>query len=216
MLKKAIFAATLLLIVVSVAILNLERNTKLLIQYYWEDYWSLKTDTVIFVGSSTIARLNRNALFRCEPLRIRGFESSVTSDALRYMKTLPMDKIKSVVLYVGENDIAYGTSSIDAIKEFKHLLDYINTARAHVSDKEITVAILTLKNSPQRQTHHRQFEQFNAQLRRLNEANSNLVFVPLASIKSKAYYMSDGIHLNLKGYKLLNFWLNDFCDKNLP
>ncbi|GLR70920.1 hypothetical protein [Agaribacter marinus] len=211
MIRIFISAAALLLIVVSVAILNLERNTKLLIQYYWEDYLSLDAGATIFVGSSTIARLTQSALGHCEPLRIRGFENGHTSDVLRYLKTLPLDKVKSLVLYVGENDIAHGLSYVDALKELEYVLSYLESAKSDVTAEKVSIALLTIKNSPQRPIYHHQFEQFNVELEKIQHKYTNLHLIPLASLKASTYFLSDGIHLNSPGYGVLNNWINEFC-----
>lgn len=206
--KFKIFAISCLVIGTVIFFLYLEKNTKLLVNYWFEDVFTSEVVDTLFVGSSTIARLPIGSAPSCKSSVKRGFGYGKLSDVSAYLNFIPLSNITNLVLYFGENDIADGSTANEVITELYRLLDDLK-AMDHLN-----IAILSIKPSPRRAQFHPEYKEFNDLLADTLIKFPQVSIIPLHQLKETNLYQDDGIHLNEKGYSILNKWLEQFCTLN--
>lgn len=193
-------------VLLSFKILHTDSNTKLQIRYYFADRFLGAKARTLFTGSSTIARFPPLLAYECGEVSIRGFENGLISHVLSYLKQAPNNKWQTVVFYVGENDISYGSDLLTLNNSVQELITL-----AH--EKSISqIAFVSIKNSPARAQFHSQFKAYNQSLFERIEADQKIDIVPLHELISIRDYASDGVHLNKDGYNKLAKDVNRFCN----
>lgn len=208
LIKKLWLSVILIILISSVAILGAERNTKLQVQYWWQDRFAVNTPHSLFVGSSTIARFPVLMASACGYITVRGFENGLVSHVQRYLRFADTASLKNIVMYVGENDIANDASVDDLLLDVESLLQLTQ------NNSEQKVAFMSIKDSPRRARFHSQFAVFNQRLTEITSQYPHASIIPLHNIQSSAFYLSDGVHLNRFGYENLANYVNDFCNDN--
>ena len=167
------------------------------------------SNAVLFVGSSTI-RLwpDLQGDFPGVALLNRGFGGASFADLLHYMDRMVIPyHPRKIVLYCGDNDIAFGRSPGQVISSFKEFM-----ARVRAALPDTPIVFLAIKPSPQRWKMVNSMRPVNAKVRALAEQDPLLdyvdVFTPMLGrdgLPDPKLYTKDGLHMNAAGYAI---WKN--------
>lgn len=171
------------------------------------------SNAVLFLGSSSIRLWNTGASFPARNVINRGFGGATTNDVLQhYPRLLPRAKPSSVLVYVGENDLAGGAST-DTVS--RDVLSLIRRLRA--SYPAARIAYLSLKPSPIRWTLWPKMAAVNMTVAARSRA-AGFDYLDVAAsllandgLPDASLFTRDGLHMNARGYqrwtKLVQDWL---------
>jgi lysophospholipase L1-like esterase len=168
-----------------------------------------KDNLILFTGSSSI-RLwkNLNASFPNHNVLNMGFGGSEMADLLYYTDKLIIPfKPKQIFIYEGDNDLSFGRSPEQIIASADSILTLI---RQHLPKSE--VIFMSPKPSLKRWALKDKYEDYNKQLKHWTSKKHNVRFADLWTpmldndgIVMQDIFISDGLHLNEKGYSI---WTN--------
>lgn len=163
----------------------------------------------LLIGSSSIKMISPIHI-ECGNIINRGINNAILPDLILYTSLNYFKReYDTVILYAGENDIAYGKSAREAIELFQLLVD--NIVARKITRK---IIILPIKLSPNRRKNWREFTLFNEQLNKLAMQNKHIYFSTQSShTLNRSHFLSDGIHLNKKGYSAFLKEANNQCKK---
>ena len=144
-----------------------------------------------------------------------GFGGSSYAWCLRYFNTL-FDSIspQRIIFYAGENDLSQGLSVQQVFNDFRMLIEKVRDTFS-----KIKITVISIKPSPSRATLSEKFKELNAMYKKYLisiEGGTILdLYYPMLTsmghIKSDLY-LSDGLHLNRKGYEIWSYELKKFLD----
>lgn len=168
-------------------------------------------DLVVFYGSSTI-RLWKNLVddFPNYNTLNLGFGGAFIHSLDKYFDVL-FSKIqpKSIVLYLGGNDLTLGYSSSKIVDE---ILSFIK--RIHSKFPTADIYNISIKPSPERASQLDKIKMINHRLKTRTDSLEyfhQIDFYQSLILNNKIrkdYFLQDGLHLNSKGYKVLKNCLN--------
>jgi hypothetical protein len=155
-----------------------------------------------FVGSSTVHRWTTLAGdMRPWIVHRRGIDGA-TFDEIRhaFSNERGMRRPQAIILYAGENDIAFGGDADGAIADLRAFLK-VKTDRLG----DVPVFVVSLKPSPARWRYLGEQRAFNTAARAIAARRRDVHYVdvvPLMLVNGRpgAFYMPDGIHMNAAGY----------------
>ena len=161
---------------------------------------------VLFIGSSSIRFWKSLASDFPEVKTInRGFGGSEIGDA-----TFFADRIvapyhpRAIVMYAGDNDIADGDSPAHVRDDFAA---FVRKARS--LDSGVPIAFIAIKPSVARKALLPQIREANALVRRYATSEPGVtyldIFTPMLGKNGQPqaqWFVSDGLHMNRKGYAL--------------
>ena len=160
----------------------------------------------VFYGSSSV-RLWVHMREDLKPLYTLnlGFGGSTYAWCLHYFEEIFEDvKPSKLVLYAGENDITQGRAPLQVLADFKELIKAVKAKYP-----KVPLAVISLKPSMERAHLIPQFMELNELLSEyvIKELDAQFinVFSQMISLDDKPnpeLYMSDGLHLNKKGYTI--------------
>ncbi len=185
------------------------KENRLVFSYIVEDYLENTDANGLLLGSSTLANIHTQYLPSCINWSNRAVGNSQVEHTARYVRFSPRKKsVNRIVLYVGENDIAYGMTAEEAYVAFSSLV-------SRIIEKYPSANIFTLlvKPSPARVDHLEAFNDFNSRVVRMASETSSLSILNIMrDTQDTRLFGNDGIHLNVRGYMKLHFELNKVCD----
>lgn len=163
-------------------------------------------DATLFLGSSSIRLWDVATSFPGLHAVNRGFGGATTPDVLHYYNRLrPRAAPRSVIVYVGENDLSAGTLPEQVSRD---ILTLVRRLRADYPAARI--AVLSLKPSPIRWTNYPKMQSVN----RIVAAAAHDIgfdFVEVGEIllatdglPDASLFRPDGLHMNGRGYALWN------------
>ncbi|MDT0540263.1 cyclic nucleotide-binding domain-containing protein [Croceitalea sp. P059] len=165
-----------------------------------------QNDLITFYGSSSI-RLWVNMKKDLHPLHVLnlGFGGSSFSWCTHYFSEIFQNVNPSkIVLYAGENDLAEGKTPHEVLADCKELVDLI-----HQKYDAVELAFISLKPSVERTYLIPQIIETNLLLSKyiIGELNAQFinVFARMITTENRPrpeLYLSDGLHLNKKGYAI--------------
>ena len=184
---------------------------------YWSDIVEFKkldsiqqppAHPILFTGSSSFTRwTDVNSYFPGYVIINRGFGGSTLLDLIRYAYDVIIPyKPKQVVIYCGENDLAYSDSvtAQDVVKRFKTLFSIIR-----LNLPETIINYVSIKPSPSRINVRDKMIEANRQIRSFMKKQRNAgyidVFNPMldATGNTRAeLFLEDSLHMNPEGYAL--------------
>lgn len=175
-------------------------------QLYWLDVTEPAVHSGLLLGSSSIEYLPMDNLPQCMSWQNRGIGNALIEDIAHYIhwRMDGMD-VDIVVLYAGENDIAYGVLVDSAIAQMKALVNEIQARYPSAS-----VHILGIKYSPARKAVWPGFSQFNQSIAAWSLTQPKVVFYDTEKVKSDLF-SADGIHLTALGYSVFLSGLEAVC-----
>jgi lysophospholipase L1-like esterase len=165
------------------------------------------THPILFVGSSTIRIWKVNEAFPDLPALNRGFGGSETVDVLYYFdRVIAPYHPQTIVFYSGDNDLAAGKSAAWVVSDTRQLIDRIRTR-----EPQAKLVFIAIKPSVARWNLVGTMRDVNEQNRKRVEARAGDVFIDIGPKLLKPdgkpdadLFRKDGLHLNDKGYAILN------------
>ncbi len=161
---------------------------------------------VLFVGGSSI-RLWQTLAQDFPEHRVinRGFGGSHVADSVAFADRIIIPyKPKIIVLYAGDNDIADGKTPDQVLSDFKSFV-----VKIHKDLPTSRIAYVSIKPSLARWHLVDKIRTANQLIAEYSRANDNVVFIdiftPMLDDEGKPrkeLFVSDGLHLNAKGYEL--------------
>ena len=175
------------------------------IQQRYKNQINKNTKHIVFTGSSSI-RMWKDlpVLFQNPKIINTGFGGSKASDLLYYLDELVLDFNPSkVIIYEGDNDISSGHKINFILKNIKSIIKKIEE-----KNKYVQIILISAKPSIMRWDLRKKYIQLNKKYKNLALKNNNIHFADIWSqmidsgeLKTDIF-IEDGLHLNLKGYKI--------------
>ncbi|AMK16765.1 MULTISPECIES: GDSL-type esterase/lipase family protein [Sphingobium] len=171
-------------------------------------------DGILFLGSSSIRLWNTGGSFPDEATVNRGFGGATTPDVLHYYpRLLPHAAPRSILVYVGENDLAAGATPAAVAHD---LLALLKKLRADYPRSRI--AFLSLKPSPIRWTLWPKMAAVNmtvaarSRVGRFDYLDVGSALLARDGLPDASLFRPDGLHMNARGYsrwtRLVDSWLD--------
>lgn len=184
---------------------------------FWQDIQAFKqldgvspppANAILFIGSSSFTLwTDVQDYFPRHKIINRGFGSSTLADQIRYVNDIVIPyKPRQVVIYCGENDIAFSDTVNAAIvfDRFKTLFGMIRKEYDH-----LPIIYISMKPSPSRRVLIPEMREANRLIREFIELEPNAVYIDVHSQMLDAsggprsdIFIDDSLHLNAKGYAL--------------
>lgn len=175
------------------------------IQKKYESLWDSSKETIVFTGSSSIRMWkNLESMFPNHQIINSGFGGSQSSDLFQYYNELILQyNPKKVFIYEGDNDIASKKRTKDIIDTTREIIN-----RIRERNNATQVVIIAAKPSLARWKLKRKYMKLNRAFEKLCEEDSALQFANVWDVMMdgkqvrKDIFISDGLHMNSKGYDL--------------
>ena len=171
-------------------------------------------DATLFLGSSSIRLWDVAHSFTDIPTINRGFGGATTADVLHhYARLKPRLAPRAVVVYVGENDLAAGTSPDSVTRDLQRLLRQLRADYPRAP-----IAFLSLKPSPMRWTLWPKMALVNqamgarARVDGFAYLDVGQALLAADGLPDASLFRPDGLHMNALGYQrwttLVDAWLD--------
>jgi len=185
----------------------------------WDRQNSVPRDAILFVGSSSIRMWETAKSFPDLPVINRGFGGSHISDVNHFMDRIVFKyKPRVIVFYAGDNDIAAGKSPQQVFEDFEAFLKVLQDRLP-----ETNMIYLPIKPSIARWQLWPQMRETNARVEKLADEDLKIFYVNIATPMlapdgrpRPELFLSDGLHMNEKGYALWDELLWAALQKILP
>ncbi|CAN5156847.1 SGNH/GDSL hydrolase family protein [soil metagenome] len=175
-------------------------------------------DATLFLGSSSIRLWNVEDSFPKLRVINRGFGGATTPDVLHYYERLrPRESPRSVIVYVGENDLSAGASPDKVAADILTLL-----GRLRSDFPRARIACLSLKPSPIRWTSYPKMQAVNgliasrARAMGFDYLEVGGVLLATDGLPDASLFRADGLHMNPRGYALWNRLVADWLNAGRP
>lgn len=177
-------------------------------------------NAIEFIGSSSIRRwTNTPAQFPEHKIFNRGFGGSHLADSVAFVdRILTPYRLKLVVLYAGDNDIAAGKSPEDVFADFKEFV-----RKVHSGLPQTRIAFISIKPCPAREKYLDEVKTANRMIKEFISTDDLLTYVDVFTSslakdgKPRAdLYIKDGLHPNDAGYRLWAAMLKPVLDRLDP
>ncbi|MFT2008320.1 GDSL-type esterase/lipase family protein [Pontibacter sp. 13R65] len=182
---------------------------------YWDTVQRFKREdadrtppenAILFIGSSSFTNWhNAQQMFPEYTIVNRGFGGSQLPDINLYLREVGYPpKVKQIIIYSGDNDIASGKEPEEVLQRFISVFSQIRKDKP-----KLPVAFISIKVCPGRIHSRAKVEEANRLVKDFLAEQKRTEFVdivtpttndsgtPLAGI-----YVEDGVHLNQKGYDI--------------
>ncbi len=168
----------------------------------------------LFLGSSSIRLWDIKRSFPDIATVNRGFGGATTPDVLRYYKRLkPRAAPRSIIVYVGENDLSTGAAPEKVAGDILMLLRKLRT-----DYPKARIAFMSLKPSPIRWRTWPKMTAVNMQVA-AQTGDTGFDYLEVGSVllasdglPDASLFRRDGLHMNPRGYvlwtRLIDAWLN--------
>lgn len=168
----------------------------------------------LFLGSSSIRLWDIHDSFPDVGTVNRGFGGATTRDVLHYYpRLLPRAKPRSIIVYVGENDLAAGTRPQDVARDVLTLLK-----RLRVDYPKAHIAYLSLKPSPIRWTLWPKMAAVNmtvaarARVEKFDYIDVGKALLAPDGLPDASLFRKDGLHMNAQGYDRWTDMVDSYLD----
>ncbi len=173
----------------------------------------IASDATLFIGSSSIRLWDTAASFTGMTTVNRGFGGASTPHVLHYYDRLrPPGRLRAIVVYVGENDLAGGATPDKVSKDLLTLLKRLRTDYARAA-----IACLSLKPSPLRWMLWPKMMAVNqavmaaAGKMRITYLDVGSSLLAPDGLPDASLFRQDGLHMNPRGYerwtRIVRGWL---------
>ena len=160
---------------------------------------------VVFVGSSSIRLWALDKHFSSGQLLNRGFGGSHISDCRHFADRLVVrHRPRLIVLYAGDNDIAYGLGPKQVVRDFQEWMNYVRS-----KIPSVRIAFISIKPSLARWDQWDAMRQANQQIEAVIQRLPNTVYLDVATPMigengrpRPELFVEDGLHLNDEGYRV--------------
>lgn len=176
----------------------------------WDKENSFPSEATLLVGSSSINFWESAAAFPHLRIINRGFGGSITPDILFfYDRVIAKYQPRTVVIYVGGNDIAHGFTVQETVENLKTLIGKIAT-----DFPAVKVVYLPISPNLRRWKMWPDMKQVNQKIASYAHKSKHVYYVDTATplladdgTPDIKYFADDGLHLNEAGYVLWNILL---------
>lgn len=172
----------------------------------------------LFLGSSSIRLWDIAGSFTDIPTVNRGFGGASTPDVLRYYRRLlPPRRPSSIVVYVGENDLAAGATPDRVTADILTLLK-----RLRRDYPQVPIAFLSLKPSPIRWTLWPKMAAINkavaarATTVRFTYLDVGSLLLARDGLPDATLFRADGLHMKPEGYQRWTRLVDNWLDRVVP
>jgi lysophospholipase L1-like esterase len=162
---------------------------------------------ILFIGSSSFTYWkNIRESFPGYPILNRAFGGSTLADQIHHFnKIVPKYRPKQIVIYCGENDLAYNDtlSAKTMADRFKKLFTMIRE-----SDQNVFVTYVSMKPSPSRRKFLAKYAEGNGLIKEYLNQQKRTSFVDVYQPMMqegkpiREIFLPDSLHMNSKGYAL--------------
>lgn len=173
---------------------------------------------VLFLGSSSIRLWDTGGSFPDRGTVNRGFGGATTRDVLHYYaRLIPRAAPRSVLVYVGENDLAGGATPDLVARDVLALLK-----RLRADYPKARIAYLSLKPSPIRWTLWPKMAAVNmtvaarSQVAGFDYIDVGSALLARDGLPDASLFGPDGLHMNARGYSRWNSLVSDWLDVATP
>ena len=171
----------------------------------WDKKNSILTNSVVFVGSSSIRKWSTVEYFPDIPIVNRGFGGSHISDVIHFInETVLKYKPKVIVFYAGDNDIYFGKTSQIILEDYIEFVDQV-----HSQLPKTKIIFISIKPSPKRWSLWNEMKKANQLILNYSNINPLLFYMDMASpmfnnkgLPKHSLFISDNLHLSKEGYDL--------------
>jgi len=169
---------------------------------------------VVFYGSSSIRLWPR--LDRDGQIVNRGFGGSTLEACVHFFDRLvvPLSP-RSLVIYAGDNDLGDGHSAEQVLTDFRELAGKIEKQLPGMP-----FGFISIKLSPARMGIADRIRRSNELIRKEIECHPAAYFIPIydamldeKGIPKREFFLADGLHLNLTGYRLWEQILSSYRNR---
>ena len=162
--------------------------------------------SIVFVGSSSIL-LWDTLSEDMAPMQVlnRGFGGSVIAHVTHFADriVLPYEP-SAIVLYAGDNDIAFGLSADCTLRDFEVFAEHV-----HAAAPAIPIYFISIKPSPSRADLWNEMERANYLVEARTTTDPALHFIDVSEAMfdqrgqpNGKLFGEDGLHMNAAGYQL--------------
>ena len=175
------------------------------IQQKYDTLWNRSKETTVFTGSSSI-RLWKNLEVQFPEHQIinTGFGGSQAADLLQWCEKLVLRyKPQKVFIYEGDNDLAHHKRPKEVLRTIQEIIHKIR-----MDNPESQIVLISAKPSISRWGIRGKYKRLNRKFKKLSKNDPQLeyadVWTPMLSGKKlkKDIFVSDGLHMNAKGYDI--------------
>lgn len=166
-------------------------------------------NAILLVGSSSFTMwTDVQKYFPDKTIINRGFGGSRLADLNYYSKELlnPYQP-KQIIIYCGENDIAYDKEKTTATTTFKRFKKFYKTIRSKYPD--IEVDYISMKRSPSREHLWPEMKKGNAKIERFMNRKPNAEYIDIVKPMEdsngnvrKDLFLDDMLHMKPSGYEI--------------
>ncbi|WP_207532749.1 GDSL-type esterase/lipase family protein [Desertivirga arenae] len=183
--------------------------------YYWNTIQDFKKQdsinplpkrSILMVGSSSFTNWhNVQQMFPGYMIVNRGFGGSQLLDVKQYFEVVKYPKkLKQIVIYAGDNDIAAGATAELVLERVKSLINLIRK-----DEPKVQITYLSIKGCPGRAASIPIVRQANDLIKKFISEQKKLDYADIFSATMDpagnpipGIYVEDGVHLNEKGYAI--------------
>lgn len=163
-----------------------------------------KSCSILFVGSSSF-RLWTNLAEDMAPYAVinRGFGGSTIADINYYFsRVVAKYRPRAIMLYAGENDLAFGSSPRHVLADLQHFMDLKVKALG-----DAPVYFISIKPSKTRADEAEQQVEVNGDVQRMSMERNDLHYLDVRTAMISAgrdqdIFGSDGLHMTHAGYAI--------------
>jgi lysophospholipase L1-like esterase len=163
-------------------------------------------DSIVFVGSSSIVLWGTLTEDMAPmPVLNRGFGGSVIAHVTHFADriVLPYEP-SAVVLYAGDNDVAFGLSADCTLRDFEAFVEHI-----HAAAPGTPIYFISIKPSPSRMDLWPDMERANRLIEARTTTRAALHFIDVSEAMlddqgqpEDELFLEDGLHMTAAGYEL--------------
>lgn len=195
---------------------------------YWEAIQYFKkldsvsfppSNAILFIGSSSFTLwTDVQNYFPGYTIINRGFGGSTLADQLRYANEIIFPyKPKQIVIYCGENDLAF--DSVSATEVFERFKKLFGVIREKFTD--LPIIYISMKPSPSRRHLIPIMREGNQMIKDFIATQKNIAFINIhTSMLNQAgepmpeIFLEDSLHMNAKGYAIWQKAIEPYLLKN--
>lgn len=182
----------------------------------WDSKNTFPSDSVLFVGSSSIRLWPTRECFREFAVLNRGFGGSQISDVNYFAEriVLPYEP-RVIVFYAGDNDIAAGKNARGVFDDYKKFVKLVQTELPATR-----IIYIGIKPSRSRWILWPVMNEANMMIKDFSVTDGRLFYfdsaTPLLNSDGKPnveFFLKDQLHLNDKGYEVWTMQLRPIIEK---
>jgi lysophospholipase L1-like esterase len=182
----------------------------------WDAKNSFQSQTILFVGSSSIRMWQSHLAFPKFPVINRGFGGAHISDVIYYYdQVIGKYHPALIIFYAGDNDIADGKSVEQVFADYRSLINLMEE-----ENPKAKFVYLPIKPSISRWYYWDAMKNLNKQIEAFNAKKSTLFYLDTAvsllddtGKPDRHFFLDDGLHLNLVGYSRWNSLMLPLLEK---